>query len=240
MELLRKLTGKTLIEGHRGAEGLGIENSWQAIERGFSAGADILELDVQFSRDGQLVLFNDYILPDGNWIRDLDRFALKKVRVKEQPLVFLEDVLEWVKDKKIVLSLDIKNGFGFEREIFQKTITIVERENLIDQVIFLGWDNEGLLGLRQHNPDVTTKALIRGYPVNFVEVVQAAQVDAINLSADLTSLEIVQAFQNAGIAVFLGMTFRPDYSLVNKWRLDGISCSDPAVARQAIKALSAS
>jgi len=235
MELLRQKTGKVLIEGHRGSEGLGIENSWQAIERGFEAGADILELDIQISQDGALVLFNDYMFPDGRWINDVYSQEIKKIDVQGQKIVFLSDVFDWVKKRNIYLSLDIKNGFGFGKEIFKRTLLLVEQNHLTDKVMFLSWDHNNLLELKKQNPQVTTRALVRAYPVDFISVIQAARADAVNLSRDLATQEIVRSFQEAKIAVFMGMTFRPEYSLANKWELDGISCQDPETARIAIE-----
>ena len=95
MELLRSVTGRILIEGHRGAEGIAVENSWQAIEAGYAAGADFLELDVQPTVDGNLVLFNSYQLPDGRWIRHLGAEQLRSVKPRGHSLVFLEQVLKW-------------------------------------------------------------------------------------------------------------------------------------------------
>ena len=235
MELLRQKTGKVLIEGHRGAEGLGVENSWQAIERGFEAGADSLELDIQISQDGTLVLFNDYMFPDGRWISDVPSQEITKIEVLGQKIVFLSDVLDWVKKRNVYLSLDIKNGFGFGYEIFEKTLFLVEENHLVDKVMFLSWDHNHLLELKKRNSQIVTRALVRAYPVNFVGVIQAAKVDAVNLSRDLATVEIVHSFQEAGIAVFMGMTFRPEYSLANKWELDGISCQNPKTARIAIE-----
>jgi glycerophosphoryl diester phosphodiesterase len=52
LELLKSKTGRTLIESHRGVEGDLPENSWPAIQRGHQMGADLIEVDVQLSRDG--------------------------------------------------------------------------------------------------------------------------------------------------------------------------------------------
>ena len=52
LELLKSKTGRTLIESHRGVEGDVPENSWSAIKLGHELGADLIEVDVQMSRDG--------------------------------------------------------------------------------------------------------------------------------------------------------------------------------------------
>ncbi len=51
--------GTFLATGHRGAAGLAPENTLAAFERGLAEGIDIIELDVQASSDGELVVIHD-------------------------------------------------------------------------------------------------------------------------------------------------------------------------------------
>ena len=49
----------TKIWAHRGASGYAPENSLEAFERAVRLGADGVELDVQMTRDGELVVIHD-------------------------------------------------------------------------------------------------------------------------------------------------------------------------------------
>lgn len=51
--------GQTIVVGHRGAAGLAPENTLIAIERGLEEGADWIEIDVQRTADGALVVVHD-------------------------------------------------------------------------------------------------------------------------------------------------------------------------------------
>ncbi len=60
---------------HRGGAGLRPENTLSAFAHAVEMGADGAELDVQLSRDGEVVVFHDYTLkpeicrgPDGRWL----------------------------------------------------------------------------------------------------------------------------------------------------------------------------
>ncbi len=55
--------GTTLNIGHRGATSLAPENTLQAAQKAFEAGADMWELDVRMTADGELVLLHDRSLP---------------------------------------------------------------------------------------------------------------------------------------------------------------------------------
>jgi glycerophosphoryl diester phosphodiesterase len=235
MELLRSVTGRILIEGHRGAEGIAVENSWDAIEAGYAAGADLLELDVQRTADGELVIFHKYQLPDGRWVRHLGSQELRTVKPLGHRLVFLEEAIEWLQGKEIGLSLDIKNGFGFDLQAFLDTLACVERHGVIERVMLIGWDHAGLLEIKRRNPQMTTRALIRGRPVDVVQVARWAQVDAISLDADMVTEVEVQALHDAGIAVVTAETVSPDFSRPVRLGADVVCCKNPAAAYAALR-----
>lgn len=234
MELLRTVTGRVLIEGHRGAEGIAIENSWQAIEAGYAAGADILELDVQCSSDGYPLLYHNYFIPDGRRFHEVTRAELADVRHKGQPLVPLDDVLDWSDGKPIALGLDIKNGFGFDQQIFAIVYERIQRYHAANRIVVLAWDHWGLRSIKQHDPHITTLALIRGRPINMIEMVRACRADAINLDADMVCANDVSAAHAAGVAVVIAEMYDPNYERAAQMGADVICCKDPGAARRAL------
>src|SRR6185295_5509728 len=114
LELLKSKTGRTLIESHRGVEGDVPENSWSAIQLGHELGADLIEVDVQMSRDGVAFLRHNYQLPDGRWCGEMPWVVLKDVLIEDQPFPLLEEVLVWARDAGATLSLDVKTIFSPE------------------------------------------------------------------------------------------------------------------------------
>ena len=70
---------KFFKEGHRGARGLMPENTIPAMKRAIDEGVDVLEVDVQISRDKQVVISHDpyvnrtfSLMPDGSEIPESD------------------------------------------------------------------------------------------------------------------------------------------------------------------------
>lgn len=59
MSELKLVNKKTLIWGHRGARALAPENTLLAMRRGYEAGADGWEIDVQTTRDKELIVLHD-------------------------------------------------------------------------------------------------------------------------------------------------------------------------------------
>ncbi len=53
------MSKKSFVVGHRGASGLAPENTLPALEVGIAAGANLVEVDVQRTTDGVLIVFHD-------------------------------------------------------------------------------------------------------------------------------------------------------------------------------------
>jgi glycerophosphoryl diester phosphodiesterase len=117
----------TLVIAHRGAWGRAAptapaENTLEAFEAAITLGADMIELDVRCTRDGQLVVFHDArvkTIPTSS----LRYEALKAKGTKARPPL-LADVLELTKDR-IALNLEIK-----ETGYIQETISLLRRFGL--------------------------------------------------------------------------------------------------------------
>ena len=70
------------IVGHRGVAAEALENTLESLELAVAQGADMIELDVQLSADGQLVAFHDW---------SLERLAGSVEVVEESPLELLAE-----------------------------------------------------------------------------------------------------------------------------------------------------
>jgi glycerophosphoryl diester phosphodiesterase len=106
-----------LVIGHRGCSRYP-ENTLKALDFALSAGAGGVEVDVQSTVDGRLVLSHDEDLKrvaslDVN-IRTLDSHAVQELRVKGEPLATLEEALELARSYGRVLDVDVKNPADFQ------------------------------------------------------------------------------------------------------------------------------
>ncbi|MBI1801780.1 MAG: glycerophosphodiester phosphodiesterase [Chloroflexi bacterium] len=235
LSLLRSQTGRVLVESHRGADKLAPENSWTAIELGWQSGADFIEIDVQMTADGELVIYHNYRAPDGRLIREMRRNEVALVCAGDNHLVGLEDIFEWAARNEAKFSLDIKNGFDFERAVFERALALVNQYDFTERVMFIGWDHHAIRWIKETQPQTTTRALVRGRPVNLVEVARASRADAISLSYDLTSRAEVDALHEAGVAVMLAELFEPDFARAVAVGADLVSYGDPIAALRELR-----
>jgi glycerophosphoryl diester phosphodiesterase len=140
--MLRTVSGSCLVIAHRGAWGPAVPsapaaNTLDAFEAAIALGADMIELDVRCTRDGQLVVFHDArvkTVPTASLRYD----ALKAKGTKSRP-PRLQDVLALTKDR-IALNLEVKETgyidetiamlrpFGLERCLVSSFLDDVVRE----------------------------------------------------------------------------------------------------------------
>ena len=90
-----------LVIAHRGASGTVPENTCLALATAMELGADMVELDVQLSRDGYPVIFHDWQLARARGSSSYSRRALKSLRVGDLSLRELKqlDVGSWMHRK---------------------------------------------------------------------------------------------------------------------------------------------
>jgi len=105
------------VIGHRGAAGLGLENSRTAIKKGLALGAFALEVDVRQTRDNKLVLCHDADLGkmagDSRKIADLDWTELRNIMLLDgSRLLSLEAALKLVGNQPMIIEM--KDGSSEE------------------------------------------------------------------------------------------------------------------------------
>lgn len=112
----------TEVWAHRGASGYAPENTLEAFALAAEMEADGVELDVQMSRDGYLVVVHDEridrVSNGSGFIRDftleeLKGFLFNKTHpeYKDARIPTLREVYELLKDTPLKINVELKNGF---------------------------------------------------------------------------------------------------------------------------------
>ena len=232
LELLKSKTGRTLIESHRGVEGDVPENSWPAIQLGHQLGADLIEVDVQISRDGVPFLRHNYQLPDGRWCHDVSWNELKELRIEGEPLPKLEEVLAWARDAGAYLSLDMKTFFKPEGSLAKEVIRLLERTNTKDNVLLLFFDHEELLHTKLSYSELTVRALLTGRLLNCAEYLQKIKADCLSVSYGLFRPEDIDQIHSIGAALVLIGYWNQNSELFRQYDIDVLSCGNPVDGRK--------
>lgn len=161
----------TEIFGHRGASGCAPENTMEAFELAVSQNADGIELDVQLSKDGRVVVIHDETIDrvsDGKgFVRDytleeLRRFSFhnQMAEYRRAEIPTLEEVLEAVRPAGIRVNIELKTGIFAYPGIEEKTAAIVERNHMEDRVIYSSFNHYSVQKILHLQPEAETAYLI--------------------------------------------------------------------------------
>ena len=144
-----------LVIAHRGASGTRPENTLVAFRRAETLGAQMVELDVQLSRDGEVVVLHDWTLDrtsDGRGrvgrrtlaeIRRLDAGAWFDPAYAGERIPTLGEVLAAV-GLPVNVELKSRGDDGLEA----RALAVVEAAGAMERVVFSSFDPESLLRLR--------------------------------------------------------------------------------------------
>lgn len=138
----------TLVIAHRGASADERENTLPAFERAIEVGADFVELDVQVSADGVLVVFHDL---------DLDRLTplrgpLRRrtaAELHEHAIPTLDEVLA-VTRGRIGVMAELKSAYLFRRhDVVGQTVAALGEDDVV-----LSFGRRTLLEARRRRPSL--------------------------------------------------------------------------------------
>ena len=161
-----------VIVAHRGGALIGNENTLSCFEKGIQAGADMIELDVHLTADGEVVVCHD---PDLKRTTDtqgaieemtLEQFKAARALDREsgqvtgEALPTLAEVLELVKDRCGIL-LEIKKFHKGQYEgIEQKCLDLVGQYGLHDKVVMQSFDDSVVETIHALDPTMRVEKLI--------------------------------------------------------------------------------
>jgi len=114
----------TLVVAHRGSSADERENTLPAFERAIADGADYVELDVQASSDGVLVVFHDLNLGRLTPLRGPLR-RRRAAELREVGIPTLEDVIELTRGRIGVMA-ELKSAYLYRRHDFvRRTVALL-------------------------------------------------------------------------------------------------------------------
>ncbi len=236
---------------HRGFSAIAPENTIAAFEKGIEAGANMLEMDVMLTGDGQVIVFHDYRLgrtTNGSGL--VKRLSFSNIRIldagiwfshkyKTERVPLLDEVLEMAKGR-VKLNIEMKhrrhNGVF---ALVDKCEKIVERHRMNEDVIFSSFNLEALRYLHYKAPNLRFAPLYRHNlnptPRSFPLQYEAQGVVLNHLFLNRTT---VQQFHNLGIKVFVyTVNGLSKIEKMIKMGVDGVISDNPAAVGTIAKRL---
>ena len=219
LEIEAANTGKTLVVGHRGALGHAPENTMASFEKGLDWGADLLELDIHMSRDGELVVMHDGDVSrttDGHGhiidmtlaeIKRLDAGRWFDTRFRGQRVPTLVEVLAWARGR-IPLIIEIKGDTQPATGIEEKLVETLRAHQMLDEVMVTSFHHPSVRRVKELEPALVTGIHYTGRLVDTVGAARAALADSVRPRWSYWTADLVEEVHAANLTA---NTWYPNY-----------------------------
>ncbi|UPV77588.1 glycerophosphodiester phosphodiesterase [Bacillus rugosus] len=240
----------TKIFAHRGASGQFPENTMLAFEKGIEAGADGIELDVQLTKDGRIVVIHDERL-DGTtslkgFVKDTAYDIIKTANAaanhnqtySDIKVPLLEGVLSWAEKKNFLINIELKNSVIRYEGLEEKVLEAVKRFNIEERIILSTFNHESLALCARLAPHIERAALTSDVLYQADRYITSIPASGYHpkLNSPGASDEVLKKMRNSSIEVRPYTVNRPeDMKRLFEAGADGIFTDFPAKALALLK-----
>jgi glycerophosphoryl diester phosphodiesterase len=237
-----RLEDDVLIIAHRGAALHAPENTMASVHRAIEDSTDYIEIDVQETADGEVVVFHDsdFMKTARTQLRiwDSRRVDLDRIDIgswfdpvySAERVPTLEEVLLTARDRARV-NIELKY-YGHDVDLERKVIDIDERTEMVDQVVLMSLKYDKVQKIRSLRPEwtyglLTTVSL--GDP-------RKLNVEFLAVNASTATRGFVRLAHRHGLDVYVWTVNDPYLmSAMMSRNVDGIITDDPGLAREVLE-----
>lgn len=212
MHIPKRLRDKDarLVAGHRGMKSVYPENTLLSFEKAIALGVDMLEMDVNITRDGVPVVLHDLTVDrttnGSGAARSLTLAEIKRLDAGSHlspafaglTVPSLEEFCQLMaKHPDILLNVEIKDKTD---ECVDKTVSLLARHGLVERCVFACFDADIVHTLRRRH-DLPTQGFPGHHMQHFVPGLGGTLADLTAVGIDMRSLtpERVVDYEEMGI-----------------------------------------
>jgi glycerophosphoryl diester phosphodiesterase len=230
-----------IVIAHRGASGRAPENTLLAIQLAVDDGADWVEIDVQETADGEVIVYHDRdfmklagvnlsvansTLDQVNEI-DIGSWFNSEFAAARAPT--LAETLRTLKGKSRVI-IELKY-YGHSVQLEQRVVDIVEQADMADDVMIMSLSLQGIQKIQALRPNWTAGLLAAQSAGNIAQL----DVDFLAVSSRITTSQLIRRAGAAGKPVYVWtVNDAIGMSRMLSLGVDGIITDEPALARQVL------
>jgi glycerophosphoryl diester phosphodiesterase len=234
-----------LIIAHRGAAAAAPENTLSAFREAIREGADLVEMDLRLSRDGEVVVIHDRVLdrtsdgigPVGERTREelkkLDAGSWFSPQFSGERIPTLAETLNLFGQTRTGLCLEMKIDRGEENsrgKLVREVLKILETAPIPGRVFLASFDLPALRLVRARKPEVPTGLIFREEAVwDRLERGELEGIDLLSARWDIVTASRVAAGRRAGREIWAWTVDRPEeLARVRAAGVDGAASNNPA------------
>ena len=194
------------IYAHRGFSGYYPENTMLAFKKvAEETVADGIELDIQLTKDGEIVIMHDEMLDrttnGSGWLKDHTLEELKMLSVgvnvkgffPRQTIPTLREYFTWLKTTKLITNIELKTSYFEYEGIEEKLIAMVKEFGLEDQIWYSSFNHYTVARIKKLMPEAKCGLLTDTWLMNIGEYAASQGAASVNARTYFCAKEGVAA-----------------------------------------------
>ncbi|ROV58013.1 glycerophosphoryl diester phosphodiesterase [Vibrio ponticus] len=227
------------IVGHRGVAGLYPENTLVSIQAAIDMGLKWIEVDVQPTKDNQLVVCHDHTIDRcSNGFGRVDQYTLEELQQFDfggwfapqfnyQPILTLKQLLTLIEPLEIGLNIEVKIDTNRYNETVSELKSLLAQFKLAqERILISSFDHPTLRAVHQAQIGYPIAVLSEKLSSQDWQLLQEIDAVACNLNVHKTNKQQVAQLQQAGYQVWCFTVNNPN-QLKHLQNLDAIFSDYP-------------
>ncbi|MFT4107323.1 MAG: glycerophosphodiester phosphodiesterase [Lacrimispora sp.] len=230
------------ITAHRGSSKSAPENTLAAMAKAVEELADFVEIDVQETKDGVVVLGHDTTLKRVSGVnRPISSYTFEELKgleagswfsseFKGEPIPSLEEIMEYCKGR-ININIELKN-LGSESLLPDKVAELIGKYQMKEQCVVTSSRFSYLDRIRELDPDIRTGYIVSAAYGNYYS---SDTIDFISLRSSFVTERMVEAAHEKGKAVHAWtVNTKSELERMKMLGVDNIITDYPVLAREIV------
>lgn len=241
------MSTKPLVWAHRGASGYALENTLAAFQKAVDLGADGVELDIQLTKDDQIVVIHDETIDrtsDGKgWVKDYTLEELRafnynrtKPEYKHADIPTMREVFELLKPTGLFINIEIKTGVVFYEKIEEKILALTKEMGMEDRVCYSSFNHYTVTRIHELKPDAEVGFLYADGPIDMPSYGVKHGVNALHPALyNLQYDGFVKECKEKGLKLNVWtVNERPYMEMCCQYGVDAIITNYPDIAKEVV------
>ena len=229
------------IIAHRGYSSVFPENTMAAFEGAMDIGVDYIELDVQLTKDGEVVIFHDDELKritgmegkvsDHTYeeLRQMDAGSWFSHSFAGERIPSLREALELISGSECRVYLELKDIGGIGEGFEESVLDVVKKSGMLERCVFASFRYEYLSHLKELDSGIVTLYNTMSGKITLPEEFPS---DYYGISIEAVTESTIRAIHEAGKQVFVWTADRPvQMKNVQDMGADGIVTNKPGLLK---------
>ncbi|HJQ80052.1 MAG TPA: glycerophosphodiester phosphodiesterase [Lacipirellulaceae bacterium] len=237
-----RLDDKAVIMAHRGSSTVAPENTMAAVKQAIADGADWVEIDVQETADGEVVVTHDsdFMKQAGVGLKiwnataaDLENIDIGSwfdPKFKDERVAKLQDVLAECKGK-IGVTIELKY-YGHDERLEERVVEIVEAFDMASNVLVMSLKADAVKKMKSLRPNWKVGQLLSVSAGRL----RNSEADFVAVNASYANRRFVRSVHRIGKKVYVWtVNDAPTMSAMMSRGVDGVITDKPALARAVLE-----